>query len=728
MNFSSFRLKLTRGFHVILAALATASLPALASVERLEGEKAWSNAVTEAKRQSLNGFLSRDGVANTLDFAVPTVQESADLYASNKAASTAKGKRIQVGFARDASLAIGNQSGDDWVWAKLADGRLAARIVVTSPDAAGLRVGLLAPRWPVGVEIRSQGSDPDDVLNREPTLTTPQAGTTRGETLWSPALPGPSQALEIIWPAHDKPELSLVQISHLVAHPLANEVPMPKLDRDIGSAGRCNFNVACIENPSQALQNTIASVAKMVFTDAGRSYRCTGTLLNDTDTATQIPWFITGNHCFDNVVVNDSGSPNGARNKTAAEMEVVARTLNTYWNFQSTTCAGQTSPNTQLRAGGSSFVVNNDGLDMLFLRLAEAPPAGAFFSGWDAATVTANLPVTGVHHPGGDLKKISQGAVVSTVFRTLSISTSLRTGSYSEVRWTDGVTEQGSSGSGIFNRPSANDSYFFRGTLWGGVSSCSALTEPDFYSRVDQYFSQISQFLAPGQPQPVTAQNGWWWNRNESGRGFFIERRGNNVFMAGYYYEPDGRNTWFVAFGPVTGNNYQANMLGVRNGQTLTGAYRAPGAPVSLGTVQIEFTSATTATMRWPGGTTPLERFSFGAGGAGVPENGWWWNPAEDGRGYSIEIQGNTMFMVGYMYDDIGNPVWYISSGSLANVATYPGVWQLVANGQALNAPYRAPIVINPNVGNLTVSFTSTRTANLTLPTGRVIPLQRFDF
>jgi lysyl endopeptidase len=720
-----------RSFMLRAASLALAALLPLASaanVQRATGEAAWADAAS-AKRASLDPFVAKDAALATLDFAAPAAHETTEIYAHNKAALTARGKRVQVGFGRDVNLAVGSADSRTWQWQALGDGRMAARIAITSPGASGLRVGLMADFWPQGVEIRAQGSEADDILNQSPTRIVPAAGTTPTETLWSPALPGATQWVEIVWPHDIGATLRVVQISHLLAHPLAAGVPVSKLDRDIGSGGRCNSDVACVSSPSQALRDTFASVAKMVFTDAGRSFRCTGTLLNDTDTTTQTPWFITGNHCFDNAVLNDSGNPiAGARNKTPAEMDVVARTLNTYWNFQSTTCGAVTSPNTQLRAGGSSFVTNNDALDMLFLRLAEAPPTGSFFSGWDAAAVTANMLVTGIHHPGGDLKKISQGGVVPTVFRTISISTSLRTGSFSEVVWTQGVTEQGSSGSGIFNRPTANEPYFFRGGLWGGISSCSATSEPDFYSRMDQYFSQLSQFLAPGQPQPVTAQNGWWWNRNESGRGFFIERRGNNVFMAGYYYEPDGRNTWFVAFGPITGTSYSANMLGVRGGQTLTGAYRSPQPATSLGTVQIEFTSATTATMRWPGGTTALERFSFGGAGTGVPENGWWWNPAEDGRGFSIEIQGNTMFMVGYMYDDASNPVWYITSGSLTNIATYQGQWQLVANGQALNAPYRAPIVLNPNIGNITVSFVSTRSANLTLPNGRIIPLTRFDF
>ena len=36
---------------------------------------------------------------------------------------------------------------------------------------------------------------------------------------------------------------------------------------------------------------------------------------------------------------------------------------------------------------------------------------------------------------------------------------------------------------------------------------------------------------------------------------------------------------------------------------------------------------------------------------ANSPESGWWWNPAEGGRGYSIEIQDNQLFFAAYSYE-----------------------------------------------------------------------------
>jgi hypothetical protein len=32
-----------------------------------------------------------------------------------------------------------------------------------------------------------------------------------------------------------------------------------------------------------------------------------------------------------------------------------------------------------------------------------------------------------------------------------------------------------------------------------------------------------------------------------------------------------------------------------------------------------------------------------------TPENGWWWNPAESGRGFNIETQNNTVFVATFV-------------------------------------------------------------------------------
>src|SRR5438132_1006943 len=74
-----------------------------------------------------------------------------------------------------------------------------------------------------------------------------------------------------------------------------------------------------------------------------------------------------------------------------------------------------------------------------------------------------------------------------------------------------------------------------------------------------------------------------------------------------------------------------------------------------------------------------------------APQGGWWWNPAESGRGYSVEVQGNHLFVVAFMYNEAGKPVWYYSAGPLSTPTHYEGQWLQFAGGQTTGGPYRPP-------------------------------------
>jgi hypothetical protein len=188
----------------------------------------------------------------------------------------------------------------------------------------------------------------------------------------------------------------------------------------------------------------------------------------------------------------------------------------------------------------------------------------------------------------------------------------------------------------------------------------------------------------------------------------------------------------------MTGNTFTGTLETYSGGQTLTGAFKQAAAGASGGNFSIAFTSPTQATITWPGGTVPIQRYDFGPSGAGAsqtiqpggsPANGWWWAPSEGGRGYAIEVQGGTVFLAGYMYDSTGNPVWYASGPSaMTNLTTYQSVWQQFGNGQTLTGTYKAPSIVNANAGNVTIQFTSTTTGTLTFPDGRQVAITRFTF
>ena len=102
-----------------------------------------------------------------------------------------------------------------------------------------------------------------------------------------------------------------------------------------------------------------------------------------------------------------------------------------------------------------------------------------------------------------------------------------------------------------------------------------------------------------------------------------------------------------------------------------------------------------------------------GSASATVPDSGWYFNPAESGRGFNIDIQGDTLFMAGFMYDAAGKPIWVFSGGPMSSDHTYSGAAFQTANGQALGGSYHAQT--NVPFGNATVTFPTTITANITI-------------
>ncbi len=132
-------------------------------------------------------------------------------------------------------------------------------------------------------------------------------------------------------------------------------------------------------------------------------------------------------------------------------------------------------------------------------------------------------------------------------------------------------------------------------------------------------------------------------------------------------------------------------------------------------TMVVNGTNQTVATI--PGPITCLPQ---------TPQTGWWWFPAQDGRGFGIEVQGNNMFMSGYLYDSTGHATWMVAEGKVSvDGSVFSNKLYQVANGQTLTGTYKAPGSIT-FPGDITLSFTNARSGTLIWP-GGIIPIQRFD-
>jgi hypothetical protein len=249
-----------------------------------------------------------------------------------------------------------------------------------------------------------------------------------------------------------------------------------------------------------------------------------------------------------------------------------------------------------------------------------------------------------------------------------------------------------------------------------------------------------SALTVPGSQvcKPEAPKTGWWWNPDEDGRGFSVEVRGNNIFFAAFLYDVTGRSTWYVATGPVSldGSLYNGPLYGAKGGQTLGGAY--PGRPAlsDEGPITLAFSNASTGTMVWPGGSVPIQRFNIIPNGvnlppaANQPESGWWWNEEESGRGFFMEWQAGTLDIAGYMYDDAGNSVWYLTVDSMkgATGQTFTNSWWSYGNGQTLAGAWKPNTRTNSNVAPVTIEFSGVDTARMTLPNGRTTNLKRHRF
>jgi subtilisin-like proprotein convertase family protein len=216
----------------------------------------------------------------------------------------------------------------------------------------------------------------------------------------------------------------------------------------LGQSGACNNNVNCpIGADWQCAKKSV-----VMLVSGGNGF-CTGTVLNNTrQDAT--PYVLTANHCYSNPA-----------------------TWVFWFNWESPTCVNPAASPPYNSATGATLRARRTDPDFCLVQLNAAIPAsyGAVYAGWDKSGVTP-ASATAIHHPNGDIKKISFASPIT------SGASGPVTGTNGwKANWTSGVTEPGSSGGALFN---PNKQVI--GQLYGGPSSCAAAAanKHDFYGKV----------------------------------------------------------------------------------------------------------------------------------------------------------------------------------------------------------------------------------------------------
>lgn len=366
---------------------------------------------------------------------------------------------LRIGVFRDLPYPVTMENSGEWAVDAL--GNRYGFFHVASPGAVGIRLAFDVLQLPAGAELRIVGGEPPVVIP----VPAPSSGAEA--PFWAPACPGDNLAVVCkIPPDADTADvrISAGRLAHIYLDPLDGG----KLD-----AGACNLDVAC--EPEWASLATAVGGLGTISTEG--VLFCTCTLITDGNPCAGIPYVLTANHCV-----------RGQTGTRGAEV------LEFYWLYQNTSCNGAhpgllTVPRT---TGGADYLAGTGGTgetgggsDFTLLRLRQEPPLELARAGWTTTVPAVATPVTCVHHPRGDFKRISHG--------TLSNLDNPYSAWFHEVRWGGGTTEGGSSGSPLV----VSATGLIVGQLWGGTASCVSPFEPDYYGRFDKSWTMMKTFLAP---------------------------------------------------------------------------------------------------------------------------------------------------------------------------------------------------------------------------------------
>lgn len=571
-----------------LAALLAGALlaqPAAAQLAVVHGEPATTPKAAAPRLHAVPGRIAGARVE------LPDIAASAEarVREANLDARGSKGRqqlrRVVIGVERATE---GAASASRLPWIAVAGG-FVAQVAVSSPGAESLRLAIDLAGAPPELEMAFFGSaDPSRIEGPV------RAGEGRDRTApwWSPITEGETQTVEFFVPQGPDPRklpIAITGASHLLTTPSSN---FTKRLQDIGKAGSCNVDIPCSNLYGDgAFRDAVASVAQMVFNDGGFTAMCSGTLLNDADPASQVPYFYSANHCFEN---------DAAPYKTPAQMQAVANTLTTVWGFEASACVNGRGNGTPLatwtqRGGGATLLYNNVQTDALFLRLNDPAPAGAFFSGWDPNPIAPGTPVISIHHPQGDLKKVTEGAVQR--FSAPGVGGGSQP--FTEIVWSRGTTEGGSSGGGLWS--AAGSQWLFRGGLWGGSALCTNPAGADFFSRFDMAYPSIGKHLSATSGGSIDYTD-LWWNPGESGWGLnLIQHPSRVIFGVWYTYADDGKRTWYVLpSGSWTSANTYSGPLYATSGPNLAQSFDASKVTVQpVGTATLTFSDANNGTFAY---------------------------------------------------------------------------------------------------------------------------------
>ena len=261
-----------------------------------------------------------------------------------------------------------------------------------------------------------------------------------------------------------------------------------QLEKGINDSGDCHYDVNC--PLGNGWENEARSAAMIVVNGNGI---CSGALINNTCEDGR-PLILTANHCLSSGTTTWSFRFNWA---SPPGTESCASVL------------GSTDPGAPFdqTANGGTVLANGTESDFLLLEadnmtLADATAWNLFYAGWNHDENTIITEATCIHHPVGDIMKISREE--DSPFQSVGGGAMV----WWVADWEFGTTQGGSSGSPLFDQ-----NHRIVGQLFGGPAGCAG-TSPnqlyDYFGRLGVSWDLgVGEYLAPATCGQALVVDGW---------------------------------------------------------------------------------------------------------------------------------------------------------------------------------------------------------------------------
>jgi hypothetical protein len=391
-----------------------------------------------------------------------------------------RSQKLRVGLVKTVGVQISFRSMDSAE--RTADGGMVWTGAVESPGATALRLHFTNFYLPDNAALYIYG------LNGEAFGPYTGLGYTHSGEFWSHTITGPVAYVQLRYfgPVSEN-ELRSISFNIEGAGYLSEKFLIPFLQhKEIAFEGisgvreHCPDNEWCVEDAAcysgGAIDDAKYAAAAMQWISGAWIYMCSGGLIADTDETSQIPYFLTANHCI-------------SKSKDAKNLEC-------YFQYLNSTCnpAECVDPNPTYRTIGADIKDSSRDGDHTLLQLWENPPAGSVFLGWNnqpVATSDGTL-LYRISHPSGSPQAYSEHSVDSQFGYCSGLPIGEFIYSYDEV----GATEGGSSGAPVFN-----GSGQIVGQLYGACGTTLEVCDAENNRTVDGafafYYDSVKPWLDP---------------------------------------------------------------------------------------------------------------------------------------------------------------------------------------------------------------------------------------